>query len=65
MYERALGVRLGEPQRWAALDLSHPSAKRLARQRLGHLPDPDALIITPVRMLESDQLVRVPAPGDL
>lgn len=61
MYDRALGIRLGEPQHWRDLDLASTAARRLARQRLGHLPDPNGLIITPARMLASDELVPVTA----
>lgn len=63
-YDRALGIRLGEPQRWRDLDLTSPAARRLAKRRLGHLPDPDALVITPARMFASSALVTVPSqPG--
>lgn len=55
-YERALGVRIGEPQTFADLDLTGNKARALVRQRLGRMPDPHALIITPVRMLQAANL---------
>jgi hypothetical protein len=60
IYERALGVRLSEPQRWRDLTLS-ARAQALARARLGRLPPPNAEIVTPVAIAQSDQLYD---PGD-
>lgn len=58
-YERALSVRIGEPQPWRDLDLDEGVVTRLATKRLGRLPTPDALVITPVRMMDSPLLVEV------
>lgn len=58
-YDRALHIHLGEPQQWSALRLHDNAAKQLALKRLGHLPDPTALVVTPARIMESDLLVRV------
>lgn len=55
MFEQALGFRLSEPQTWSELSLS-PAARRLARRRLGRLPPSDALIVTPVALLNSNAL---------
>jgi cell wall-associated NlpC family hydrolase len=59
MYERALGIEIGALQRWSDLDLSSAAARRLAEKRLGRLPDPDGLVITPVRMMQSPLLTKV------
>ena len=59
MYKRALGIEIGAPQRWSELDLSAPAARRLAEKRLGKLPDPDGLVITPIRMMDSPLLTKV------
>ncbi|MFT5354458.1 MAG: hypothetical protein ACI9KE_001663 [Polyangiales bacterium] len=61
MFEQALGVRLSEPQRWRDLTLSR-AARRLARQRLGRLPPPEALIVTPAALLDSTALFDPRAP---
>lgn len=61
VYERALSVRLGEPQPWTELDLDGPFARRLVRERLGDADArPQGLVITPARMLASEHLVEVP-----
>jgi hypothetical protein len=59
MYKRALGIEIGAPQRWSELDLSSAAARRLAEKRLGGLPDPDGLVITPARVMESPLLTKV------
>lgn len=60
-YERGLGIRLGEPQTWSELDLSSDAVKSLAQARLGRLPNPDGLIVSPARLLASPKLVKVAA----
>lgn len=55
MFEDALGLRLSEPQRWRELTFSR-AARRLARRRLGRLPPPESLIVTPVALFESAML---------
>jgi hypothetical protein len=59
VYERAWGVRLGEPEPWRALNLDDAKVRALAKKRLGKLPDPEAPVVTPVRILEAPQLERV------
>ncbi len=59
VYREALGIELGAPQKWSDLDLGGKAARRLARKRLGHLPDPDALILTPAQMMRSPLLFEV------
>lgn len=56
IFERALDVRLSEPERWGDLRLS-PRARALARRRLGRLPPPDALVVTPAALAASPLLV--------
>lgn len=59
VYAEGMGVELGQPQKWSELDLGDEVVRRLARKRLGHLPDPDALVLTPVQMMRSPLLVEV------
>jgi len=57
-YERALGIRIGEPQPWSELDLHGPEARRLIRRRLrGHALEGE--VITPARMMASPSLIAV------
>lgn len=58
VYERALGVRLTEPERWSALALT-PRARALARRRLGRLPRPSEVVVTPAALATSPALVTV------
>src|SRR5690606_11723488 len=58
MYERALAVRLVEPQRWSELPLT-PRALALARRRLGRAPPAHARVVTPAALLGSPALVAV------
>lgn len=58
-YERAAHIHIGELEPWRALNLNAAAAKRLADKRLGHKPDPNALVVTPVRLMQSDRLERV------
>ncbi|GAB5540822.1 MAG: YiiX family permuted papain-like enzyme [Sandaracinaceae bacterium] len=58
IYERALGEALSVPQRWRELRLGR-RARRLARRRLGRLPRPDAIVVTPAALAESPRLVPV------
>ncbi len=55
MYERALGIRLSEPERWSELVLS-PAARALARRRLGRLPPARGLVVTPAALAGSPRL---------
>jgi hypothetical protein len=63
-FERALGLRLGEPQPWRTLRLTDARVRALAQKRLGHLPDLEAPVITPAAMMGSPLLVSVLA-GEL
>jgi hypothetical protein len=63
-YERGAGLRLSEPERWRDLDISSDVAQALALKRLGKLPDPEALIITPARIMQS-KLLRTVHTGQL
>lgn len=58
-YDRALHVHIGEPEAWRTLDLDGSEVQRLIAKRLGHDPNPDDLVITPIRMMESQELVEV------
>lgn len=51
LYERGAGLRIGAPQRFADLDLSHPATQALIQERKGAV-DPNELIITPRRMMD-------------
>ena len=55
MYARALHIELVPPARWSDFDLG-PAAIALARRRLGRLPAPDALVVTPRALLDSPHL---------
>ena len=55
LYQRGAGLRLGEPQKFAELDLSAPATQALIKERNGRV-DPQELIITPRRMMESKLL---------
>ena len=55
-FERALSVRLTAPTRFGELDLSSPAARQLALRRLGRMPDPDALLVTPDALARSERL---------
>lgn len=63
-YERGAGLRLSEPEHWRDLDISSEAARSLAMKRLGKLPEPDALIVTPVRVMQS-ALLRTVRTGRL
>jgi len=63
-YERAWGVRLGEPEPWRTLHMDDARVRALAKKRIGRLPEPEAPVITPARVMESSLLVRVLA-GEL
>lgn len=58
LYERALGEQLTTPERWRDLRLT-PRARRLARRRLGRLPPPGGLVVTPAALARSPRLAEV------
>jgi Permuted papain-like amidase enzyme, YaeF/YiiX, C92 family len=59
VYERALGIRLGEPQRLRDLDLSVPELQRKLAEHFGdHIPL-DEPVVSPERILTSARLETV------
>jgi len=58
VFQRALEIELVTPQRWRELELG-PRGRALARRRLGHLPPPDGIVVTPSALARSDTLVTV------
>lgn len=59
MYQQATGRRLGQLQILREFDLSHPAVQAKLRERYGKQLPLDELVISPVRMLESPELVTV------
>ncbi|TGE25397.1 YiiX family permuted papain-like enzyme [Hymenobacter aquaticus] len=59
MYQTATGREIGQLQTLREFDLSHPAVQAKLRERYGkHIPL-DEKVISPVRMLESEELVTV------
>ncbi|WP_165670074.1 YiiX family permuted papain-like enzyme [Metapseudomonas otitidis] len=59
LYERTLGLRLGELQRIRDFDLSSPVVKAKMRERYGQAVPLDETVISPVAIFESPLLVTV------
>ncbi len=59
VYERALGIRLGEPQRLGDFDLSVPQVHAKLAQRFGENVPLDEPVISPQRIYESGRLETV------
>ena len=59
VYERALGIRLGEPQRLRDLDLSAPELQKKLAERFGDRIPLDEPVISPQRIFDSARLERV------
>ncbi|MGO8968719.1 MAG: YiiX family permuted papain-like enzyme [Myxococcaceae bacterium] len=59
VYERALGIRLGEPQRLRDFDLSVPEVQQKLAQRFGAQVPLDEPVISPQRLFESARLATV------
>jgi hypothetical protein len=59
VYERALGLRLGELQVIGDFDLSDPLVEAKVRERWGGQPPADEPVISPAAMFESGLLVTV------
>ena len=59
VYERALGIRLGEPQRLRDLDLSAPELQARLAERFGNNVPLDEPVISPQRIFESARLETV------
>lgn len=59
LYERTLGLRLGELQRIRDFDLSSPVVKAKMRERYGQKVPLDETVISPVAIFESPLLITV------
>ena len=59
VYERALGIRLGEPQRMRDLDLSVPEVAQKLAERFGDRVPLDEPVISPQRIFDSSRLETV------
>ncbi|MBT9395656.1 YiiX family permuted papain-like enzyme [Hymenobacter sp. NST-14] len=59
MYYQATGRQIGQLQHLREFDLSHPAVQAKMRERYGNKLPLDELVISPVRMLESPELVTV------
>ncbi|NVO32738.1 YiiX family permuted papain-like enzyme [Hymenobacter lapidiphilus] len=59
MYQQATGREIGQLQRLRESDLSHPAVQAKMRERYGNKLPLDERVISPVRMLESPELVTV------
>lgn len=62
LFERALDMRVVEPQRWRDLDLG-PRGRALARRRLGRQPRADGRLVTPSALALADSLTTVDTTG--
>ncbi|WP_210114428.1 YiiX family permuted papain-like enzyme [Hymenobacter elongatus] len=61
MYKTATGREIGQLQTLREFDLSHPAVQAKLRERYGKNIPLEEKVISPVRMLESKELVTVPA----
>ncbi|RIY08310.1 YiiX family permuted papain-like enzyme [Hymenobacter rubripertinctus] len=59
MYRQATGRQIGKLQHLREFDLSHPAVQAKMRERYGRKLPLNELVISPVRMLESAELVTV------
>jgi hypothetical protein len=59
VYERALGIRLGEPQRLGDLDLSAPELQKRLSERFGQSVPLDEPVISAQRIFDSARLETV------
>ncbi|UOQ55418.1 YiiX family permuted papain-like enzyme [Hymenobacter cellulosivorans] len=59
MYKTATGREIGQLQTLREFDLSHPAVQAKLRERYGKQIPLDEKVISPVRMLESQELVTV------
>jgi len=59
MYQQATGREIGKLQHLRDFDLSHPAVQAKLHERYGRQLPLDELVISPVRMLESPELVTV------
>jgi len=61
VYERALGIRLGEPQRMRDMDLSAPEVEGKLKERFGERIPLDEPVVSPQRIFDSARLETVEA----
>ena len=59
IYQRGLGVEIGDLQRLGDLDLSDPVVKAKIQERWGSTPPTEEMVISPGAMFDSNQLVTV------
>lgn len=59
IYARGAGIRLGERQRFAEVDRSHPLVAARIRERFGDSPPLDEMVISPAAMFQAPELVTV------
>ena len=59
IYQRALGVEVGQTQQLSDFDLSDPVVQAKIQERWGDTPPGDETVISPAAMFDSDQLVTV------
>lgn len=59
IYQRALGLEIGELETMADFDLSSPAVQAKLKERWGEALPLDELVISPVAMFESELLVEV------
>ncbi len=59
LYEQAVGVTLGELQRLADFDLSHPAVRLLLRKRYGEAVPLEAQVISPASIFADPRLATV------
>jgi len=59
IYQRGVGVEIGQPQRLGDLDLSDPVVQSKIQERWGGAPPLEEMVISPGAMFDSDQLVTV------
>ena len=59
IYDRALGIRLGNLQRLGDFDLSAPAVREKLAERYGAAPPLDEPVISPAAIFDSPLLVRV------
>jgi uncharacterized protein YycO len=61
-YKRALSIELGKLERLSAFDLSNPAVKKIIFKRYGENIPMNELVISPVRLFESNLLEEVKLP---
>ena len=59
IYQRALGLEIGNVETIADFDLTDPAVQAKIRERWTDGPPPDETVISPAAMFESDRLVTV------